>query len=348
MTTIPQLATIDALSDAGALGAVVGQVASLRRSLLATPGYSGAVHERLDVALHDGERVSLVLKRTRLDRDFTAYRTGDTIGREAMLLAEPALAGVWQVFRCPYRAFAIGDGTVGLLMDDVSAHLLPDVDEPLAEAEEDALLSGLARLHARYWGSPVLRLPWLAQPHHLFGVIGPRSGEEEACRPWARALFETVTAGWKVALARVPSPIAAVLTRPAEALARECASLPRTVVHGDAKVANFAPFPDGRVAAFDWEWVAAGPATLDLGWYLAVNSGRLARTKEEVIARYRSFLESALGFALSDAVWERMASLAVLCGGVMLLWAKALALESGHRDAAAEWNWWVGHLAWWA
>ena len=117
-------------------------------------------------------------------------------------------------------------------------------------------------------------------------------------------------------------------------------------MHGDAKVANFALLPGRRVAAFDWQLLGKGPATLDLGWYLAVNSGRLARPKEHVIARYRDLLESRLTRPLSNLLWERMVSVGVMSGALMLLWAKALSLEeSGSPQAAEEWNWWVTQLS---
>src|SRR3989304_6002136 len=81
-----------------------------------------------------------------------------------------------------------------------------------------------------------------------------------------------------------------------------------------------------------------------LGWYLAVNAGRLARPKEAVIARYRALLESKLGAVLSTEVWGQMLSVGLLCGALMLLWSKALALESGSEEAAREWQWGVGQL----
>ena len=88
-----------------------------------------------------------------------------------------------------------------------------------------------------------------------------------------------------------PAPRQGPLGRPASVLAADCAGLPWTLLHGDAKVANFALLPGRRVAAFDWQLLGIGPATLDLGWYLAVNAGRLARPKEHVIARYRDLLD---------------------------------------------------------
>ena len=117
---------------------------------------------------------------------------------------------------------------------------------------------------------------------------------------------------------------------------------------GDAKAAHFALMPDGRVAVLGWEWIGVGPATSEVGWYLAVNSQRLARPKEDVMARYRELLEDELDTRVSNPVWERMVSAGLLCGAVMLLWSKALALEDGQPGAAEEWDWWAQHLGKWA
>ena len=341
---------IDALIDPEALGEVVGPVSSVTCSPLTTTGYSGSTHELLDLRLRTGSTLRLVLKRTQLALNWIAYRSGDTRGREAALLAEPALAGVWEVFSCPYLAFAVQEGQVGLLMEDLTDHLFPDVDEPIAEADEDALLAVLARLHGRFWNSETLRFPWLMPPQTTLGLMGPRAGvdrfnEEEALRSSRPELFGLMRRGWEMALNRLPSSVVALLLRPPDAIARTWAGLPRTLLHGDAKVANFALLPGGRVAAFDWELLGVGPSTVDLGWYLAVNAGRLARSKEEVMARYRGLLEAELGTYLSNAVWEQLVSAGVLCGALMLLWDKALALETGTPKAVKEWEWWVAQLA---
>jgi len=131
---------------------------------------------------------------------------------------------------------------------------------------------------------------------------------------------------------------------PAAKLAHLWRDLPRTLLHGDTKVANFALLPDGRVSAFDWSMVGAGPSTVDLGWYLAMNATRLARSKEEAIERYRMLLEDALGRRIPDGEWQRMVDLAVWCGARSMLWSKALALESGREGVEDEWAWWVDRL----
>ncbi|HSP55064.1 MAG TPA: hypothetical protein VLS25_05700, partial [Dehalococcoidia bacterium] len=228
-----RLRSVDSVLDPDALASVLGRVESVRRLPFQGNGYSGSRHQRMEVKLAAG-RLTLVLKRTRLAEDWTAFRTGDSVGREAVLLDTPELVGVWSVFHCPYRAYAIQDGEIALLMDDLSEHLFPDVDEPIELAHEDLLLDALAGLHAKYWNSEVLDLPWLVTPAELFGVLGPGSvAEGEA--PFA--LSDMVRGGWKSAFARLPAAIAGLLRTPPETLATACDGLPRTLLHGDAKVA---------------------------------------------------------------------------------------------------------------
>ena len=93
------------------------------------------------------------------------------------------------------------------------------------------------------------------------------------------------------------------------------------------------------MAAIDWAWVGAGPSTLDLGWYLAINGGRLARPRDAVMERYRRLLEVASGAPIADGLWAGFVDVAVLCGALMLLWLKALALEEQPSpEVRAEWQ----------
>jgi aminoglycoside phosphotransferase (APT) family kinase protein len=116
------------------------------------------------------------------------------------------------------------------------------------------------------------------------------------------------------------------------------------LVHGDVKVANFALIPGRGVTAFDWALIGSGPSTTDLGWYLAVNASRLARTKEAVMTRYRELLEHELGQALDDALWARLEDVAVIYGARTMLWAKGAQVAAGGEPAQAEWEWWAGRL----
>jgi hypothetical protein len=340
-----RLAQPDDATDPVALSAVLGPVRDIERAPLKTVGYTAARHERLTVTLADGGRRWLVVKHYRLANDWTALRSHDRIGREAAMLAEPALDPIWDVFACPYVAFATRGDEVSLVMDDLTPHLFPDVREPLRPEQDEALLGALGALHATFESSPALDLPWLARPEHHVGFVDVYSTRDPAARvALPAALVEQITRGWTLALERVPPAVRPLIEVPASALAYLWEGLPRTLLHGDAKVANFARIADGRVAAFDWSLLAAGPLSIDLGWHLAVNATRLSRSKEETLEWYRELWTKARGAAMDDALWARLRRGAILFGGRLLLWSKAVALDADRPGAGAEWSWWMEHL----
>lgn len=332
------------MSEAGTLARVLGPVTGVSAEpLVTTTGYSGSRHTRLHLRLANGAARSLVLKRTQVAGDWLSARTDDRVGREGQLLGEPSLDDVWSAFACPYLAWAAADGEVALLMDDLSDFILPDVREPIAVEHEAGMLAAVAAQHARYWESPALDLPWLTRPAQLLGLLNATELARMA-PAFPHPVVERAHAGWQVAFARLPTRAAALLRQSPDDLAARAAHLPRTLTHGDFKVANFALLPDGRVAAFDWAVVGATPVATELGWHLAVNATRLPGTKEESIVRYMSALESALGRALGERFWKDTVESAVLMGAAMLLWSKAMALASGLPRAEAEWDWWVERL----
>lgn len=234
-------------------------------------------------------------------------------------------------------------------MEDHSLGCVPDVREPVSLETEDRLMDCLADFHGRFWQSPLLSLPWLTQPEWYADVLGPHQAvDPDALRGAPQGIRDGVSAGWREAKALLPAPVWERLTRPAAELWRAWSDLPRTLIHGDTKVANFALLPDGRVAAFDWTNLGAAPATLDIGWYLAVNGTRLHRSKEDFIARYRELLEARLGSPLPDALWERMMDAAVFSGARMLLWSKAVGLRENTPYRRGDWDWWAERLAAWS
>jgi hypothetical protein len=344
-----RLSDPERLADLAALGGLLGPVETVRRSRLeAGASLTGNRLERIEARLAGGRTRRLVLKRIQPAESWIARRTGDAAGREARLLDEPALAPCWEVFDCPYLAYAQRAGEIGLLMDDLSADLAPVGTAPLDAASEDRLIAALAALHARFWErpghAPARALGWAVQPRQRFGLFHPDDLDEPA------PVFELARRGWAEARRRLPSRQAELLGRPPAELARLGEELPWTLMHGDCKFANFAWRPDGRVAAFDWEGVAVGPAALELGYYLAINAARLPRSKEAVLASYRRRLAAALGEPVGDARWERTEALAVLAGANLLLWQKALPLLEPAPSAAAvaEWEWWLAALErWW-
>jgi hypothetical protein len=338
--------SVAALTDPATLSRFVGHpVESLRIEPLHGVGYSNASLSRIQAIGGDGACSALVLKHTRVSEDWTARRTHDLIGREALLLIEGAVEAVWDAFACPYLACAAEPGEVALLLTDLTSELLPDARVPLSDAQEHALLGALARLHARFWDIGASAPSWLVRPAQYCDLLAPCVADDPAALAvLSSVLQDGVPRGWASALPRRPE-IRGHLTRPGVEWERRWADVPWTLLHGDVKVANFAMMPDGRVAAFDWALVGAGPCTVDVGWYLAVNASRLTAPKEEILRRYRTMLEAARSSRLPDRIWNRLEEIAVVIGARMLLWSKALALDLGRPGAADEWNWWVDRLA---
>ena len=342
---------LDALADPAALSSILGELSSVEREprALAPSGFSSSRHESLRVTRLDGSVVPLRIKRMHIGQDWLARRHREIPpGREVSLLSEPSLASVWDCFTRAHLAYAVEGSEVGLLMEDHARAFPPDVREPITPAMEEAFLHAIASLHARFWESPALGLPWLSRPEWYCEILGPRQAEDEASIQDApQSIRDGVRNGWPEALALLPAEVAARLTEPADRLWLPWADLPKTLTHGDTKVANFAFLPEGRIAAFDWTNLGAAPATVDLGWYLAVNSTRLARPKEAFVALYRGLLERKLGRAIEERTWERMMDAAIVSGARMLLWSKALSLREGTAARRQDWEWWVAGLTRW-
>jgi hypothetical protein len=318
---------------------------SVREERLSTVGFSGATHRRLVAVLPAGETRSFVLKLCDPEREWTAIRTADHVGREWSLLAEPALDRVWEAFVSPYVAYAVEGQRSGLLMEDLGAHVFSDVREPIPRSHEDELLTALARLHARFWRSPALSIPWLGRASLTSEMVCPTVLDDAtALALMPPALRERLRLGWDAALTRLSARAADVLRCPAQTVQEAWDDLPHALVHGDVKVANFAPIPGRGVAAFDWALIGAGPSTTDLGWYLGVNASRLAQSKEAVIARYRELLERELEQQLDDALWARLEDVAVIYGARTMLWAKGAQVAAGGETAHIEWTWWARRL----
>jgi hypothetical protein len=342
---VPRFHHLADLTDAACLGTIAGPVARVSDEPLTTVGFSGASHRRVLVELTSGELRRYVVKTCDSSRDWVARRSGDHVGREWCLLAESALDGVWEAFVSPFVAFATEDGRYALLMEDLSAHVFPDVREPIRAAHEHALIRALATLHARFWESHALTASWLGDVAKTSGLVTPDIVEDREVAPLLPpALAGRLREGWAAALERLTADAVALVSGPAASFVGEWADLPRTLVHGDVKVANFAPIPDRGVAAFDWAIVGTGPATTDLGWYLGVNATRLACSKEELIARYRRSLETALGRAVDDTLWARLEDVAIVHGARTMLWSKGAQLKTGTEQAIAEWTWWQTRL----
>lgn len=339
-----RLPSVTALRERATLESFAGPMTDFVEKPLANSGFGGSHHTLISVRDPDGTESTFVLKHTVLADDWTCRLSGGTRSREAALLEEDALADVWEIFSRPYLAFADRTDEAGFLMEDVTPFLFPDAPEPVSEAAEALMLGSLADLHARFMHDEAAALPWLATPAAYLSLLGPER-VRDAPDTLPAQLSAVLPSGWKAALERVPPSVADLLQAPAAELERLWRGLPHTIVHGDVEVANFAIMPDARLCAFDWALMGWAPPSVDLGWYLAVNTARLAGSKEKLISDYRLALEERIAYRFADAVWDRLERHAVVTGARMLLWRKAKAVEIGKPGAAEEWEWWVQRLA---
>jgi hypothetical protein len=319
-------------------------VRSVRDAPITTIGFTTATHRRLIAEFEDGHEESFVLKTASPLTDWTAIRTGDTTGREVAMLEEPSLAAVWECVASPYVACAREEGTVALLMRDLSQHLFADVREPLRIDEESALLSALARLHARFWDlrdAPAT----LTNCNGYIDCLRPLRDESDLFGAMPAPLRQRIADGWKMVARRAPKPVLALLDLPADEVALVYMNGPRTLVHGDAKVANFAFDPgSSTVWAFDWAIAGCAPAGVDLGWYLCLNASRIAESKEAALIRYRDAFDQARGSPLRNSEWMELERSMIVHGAMMGLWSKAFLLESKASNADREWDWWMDRI----
>jgi hypothetical protein len=335
----------DVVSTSG-LSRIVGPIKSMDRTVLATPSYTSARHERLIVTLESGDIRTFVVKYSRISEDWTSLRTSDAVGREPLVIETRELDPIWSIFESPYLGYAVEGSAYALLMRDLGPNLFPDVREPVTELEQEALLSSLARLHSQFQGSKVLELGWLNGPGTPFRAMDPSIANDTIALPLLPpSLAEGVTGGWEIARKELPASIMRILTVPPAEISQLWSTLPLTLIHGDAKIANFAALSNGSIAAFDWAWAGVAPSAVELGWYLAVNATRISGTKDSLLDRYRVLLKEVGGVMFDPVQWSTFRKTAVVAGARMLLWKKALSFAGGADRSIEEWYWWKNELA---
>jgi hypothetical protein len=158
--------------------------------------------------------------------------------------------------------------------------------------------------------------------------------------------------------------------------------LPRTLLHGDLKLANVALLRDGRTAFIDWQMTALAPVAVELGWLLVTNSALLPVSPEATLEQYERAVgrvsgtnvgvvrpfeptarfapgvrEAALGSASGMASprfrsvetvlgdWDRQRDLAWIVGLLLRGWRKGLDAEAGATLASGVPA--AADLAWW-
>jgi hypothetical protein len=337
-----RFATIADLTDPNSLSQVAGPVTTVQVTPFIAIGFSGSALYRVQAVMSNGSTKNFVLKQTQLKDDWLSQRTNDRIGREAALLDEKDLHPVWTKIANPYVAFAQEKDSTGLLMDDLSPYLFPDIREPIELAAENIIIDTIASVHALFWDSPVIKnISWLNTPAGYLGLLRPGIHTQDEFCPPPDKIRTNINQGWELALELVSPAVRNYLCRPVDEIFQPWKNLPATLLHGDLKIANMAIVPGNRLALFDWPLAGCAPSAIELGWYIAVNATRLACTKEEFLNKYRSRLQAHLKQAIDEKIWEHMIKLAIVSGAMMMLWSKALGRS---RTGTDEWDWWNNRL----
>jgi aminoglycoside/choline kinase family phosphotransferase len=153
-----------------------------------------------------------------------------------------------------------------LVLEDLTARdaLFPNVTQRITPDNVRALLDTLADLHARYWESPRFSgdLAWV-QTHLAGGVAELMNGmapvyiqHEIDNEAFKRELVQRLrTTG--------PELLAGV-----QAVQRYQASLPQTLLHGDAHLGNTYLLSDGRGGLLDWQLMVRGHAMHDVNYLI--------------------------------------------------------------------------------
>jgi hypothetical protein len=294
---------------------------------------SGSLIERVTLAdgrvvivKHLDPRVDLVLRA--LDDDGRLARLWESGVFERMPdVVEHGLLGVERE----------ADGWL-VVMTDVGDALLPD-DRPISRAESRRLLSAAAAMHERFVDAD---LPALGRIGLLYRFLSPAIAVAEAGSP--NPLPALVGRGWARFPEAVPSDVAdaiATIHADPDRYAEAFDAAARTLVHGDYRFANLGLRKD-RVVVIDWgSSCVAGPAALDLAWYLIVGATRIGATRDEVID---DFIE--LEGARHD---PRALGLALIGALAQLGWNKALDVLENEDPRArarerADLDWWVARV----
>lgn len=211
-------------------------------------------------------------------------------------------------------------GRYGLLLEDLSLRgaEFPNVTQAIGVEHVRLAVEVLARLHARYWQSPrfTTDLGWL-ESH----VEGPVSTLMNQIVP-SFITHELDTNTFKRELVQKLRSSGPRLLAGTQAVQRHQATLPQTLLHGDAHLGNTYCLPDGRVGFLDWQLCMRGNCAHDLSYLITTAlSVELRRQHErELLAFYLDRL-AAGGVAARptlDALWDEYRR--ALVWGVYIGW----------------------------
>lgn len=306
-----------------------------RRPVRSSDAKSGAEFELLTI---DGR--TCFLKVLDAESDWIMRATGNTDHWEHKVWSAGLYDRFPDVIDHTIIAMALdttgGTTRLGILMDDVSASLIPPGDEVVAVAAHDGFVRHMAQLHAGFWGwQDTVGLCPMANRIRFFS---PANIARELLADDVPGPIAAADAGWKRLATLRPglSTFLEGIHRDPSPLVEALASTPTTFVTGDWKMGNLGRHDDGRTVLVDQAYPGEAPGLYDLLWYVALNRQRLPVSKEATIEAYRAGLEAS---GIDTTGWfERQLGLSTIAIMTTFGWEKAL----GDDDELA---WWAARVA---
>jgi hypothetical protein len=326
------------------------RVAAVRRGPLGTEAsaYSGSALEAVDAELAGGGTRRFVLKSISRAWDFFMRATDDASAREVRVWETGLLERLPpEIGHTVVSAARDGIDGFAILMRDARSALL--LNRGRIEPDEHvAILEGLAAMHAAFWDEPALDDPaiGLCPPETHYHLISPAVARRHADAPGL--LPAMIEHGWENLSTRLPSDlfdILLALTNDPTPLVSALAPYPRTLVHGDARIANIGVEPSinetPRPLLIDWAIAGRNVALLDVIWYLGARTPWLPGDRETALELYRAALSRRLGARWDNAWWPPLLDLSTLGGLIRFGWFTATEAARGGDAALADLRWWV-------
>lgn len=187
----------------------------------------------------------------------------------------------------------VAGSAFALVLEDLRAAdaEFPSVLSPTTPDDMTILLDQFARLHAEYWESPRLRdkeFDWLHE--HTKGPLHDLF-TDQAGVPMVVAWQVDTMQFKRELLESVDETAATLLTKVSLAQAHQ-ATLPRTLLHGDAHIGNTYVLPNGARGLLDWQLTSRGFCMHDVSYILTTGLSVRDRREHEkdLIDYYRDRL----------------------------------------------------------
>jgi len=348
--------SIEAMIHPETLSVALGQsVNSARLAPFTIAGWSATGSDFLGVHVNQEQQPSLVVKRMSMEWDWLMHTTGDIHARSVMAWAHGLLDQMPSEIDTTVIACAYDGAGQAILMYNVTEALLSG-DDRLSESQNEIVLNAMASLHATFWEDAVLRNPALGLCS-LADFITHTAPDK--CERLLGILPDTevvniMLGGWRLLPAFVDRDVANLLTslaRDPSILVAALDAYPRTLVHGDLRVANIGVPADQpqRAIFLDLARLSPAPPAIDLAYYLVTSNSSLPVSPEKTMEIYEERLAQRLGSRFDESWWQPQLELCLLASFLPIscfkAWFAAQLQDASERaEAQASFDWWSEHV----